>query len=348
MANRVKHNHQYRGGQFVSTLGFGFLIVLLASCSPNSPSIFDPHSLEAGHIANLAWLMFGIATFVFVVVTVLLLAAVVRSRRSELVADISTKKDRRAITWVLIGGAVIPVAVLFIVMVLSVVTEKTIAASNNAAVTIEIVGHRWWWEVHYPDRDITTANEVHIPINEPVLLRVTSADVIHSLWIPQLNGKFDMILGQTNTVSIQATTIGSYRGECAEFCGAQHAHMAFIVVAEEPDQFDKWAAKQAQPAANLDPHSDAMVFEGQQTFLGSSCVYCHTVKGTNASGTLGPDLTHLASRATIGAGILPNTPGNLAGWIINAQAIKPGNFMPPMDLDPDQLQAILAYFQTLQ
>jgi cytochrome c oxidase subunit 2 len=348
MSNRVENNHRWCGEPFMTTLGLVFLIFLLASCSPNTPSMFDTHSLEASRIATLAWLMFGIAAFVFVIITVLLLLVVVRSRRSQLAADIASHKDRRAITWVLIGGAVIPVVVLLIVMTLSVITEKTIAAPNNGSLNIEIVGHRWWWEVHYPDRDITTANDVHIPINQPVLLRVTSADVIHSLWIPQLNGKFDMIPGQTNTVSVQATTVGSYRGECAEFCGMQHAHMAFIVVAEEPDQFDKWAAKQAEPAANLDARSDAMVFEGQQTFLGSSCVYCHTVKGTNASGTLGPDLTHLASRATIGAGILPNTPGNLAGWIINAQAIKPGNFMPPMDLDSDQLQAILAYFQTLQ
>jgi cytochrome c oxidase subunit 2 len=348
MNNRVENHHQWRGGQFMTTLGLGFLIVLLASCSPNTPSIFDPHSLEAGRIANLSWLMFGIAALVFVVITVLLLLVVIRARRSELAADISSKTDRRTIIWILIGGAVIPVAVLFIVMVLSVVTDKANAASDNGTLTIEVVGHRWWWEIHYPDRNITTANEIHIPVNQPVVLRVTSADVIHSLWIPQLNGKFDMIPGQTNSIAIQATTVGSYRGECAEFCGLQHAHMAFIVVAEEPDQFDKWATKQAQPAANLDPHSDAMVFEGQQTFLGSSCVYCHTIKGTNASGTLGPDLTHIASRATIGAGILPNTPGNLAGWIINSQAIKPGNFMPPMALDPDQLQAILAYFQTLQ
>jgi cytochrome c oxidase subunit 2 len=195
---------------------------------------------------------------------------------------------------------------------------------------------------------MVTANEIHIPTNQQVTIHLTSADVIHSLWIPQLNGKFDMIPGQTNTFSIEADRPGMFRGLCAEYCGLQHAHMQFVVVAEDADQFDKWIKNQTNPAPDPDANTEPVIFEGQQAFLGSSCVYCHTIKGTNASGTLGPDLTHLASRATLGAGAIANIPGNLAGWIINSQAIKPGNLMPPMDLDSDQLQSILVYLQTLQ
>lgn len=347
MTNRVEDSHRWHGWKR-TILGLSFFTMLLAACSPSTPSMLDSRGPQADKIASLSWLMFGIAALVFIVITIFLLLAVVRSRRESLIAEASSDTDRRAITWVLVGGAVIPVVVLFAIMFLSITTDPANAAAAGSALNIEVIGHRWWWEVHYPDQSFTTANEIHIPVNQAVVLHVTSADVIHSLWIPQLNGKFDMIPGQTNTVSIQASQTGVYRGECAEFCGMQHAHMSFMVVAEDADQFNKWQTNEQKPAAALDPSNQSAIFEGQQTFLGSSCVYCHTIKGTNASGTLGPDLTHIASRATIGAGVLPNTPGNLAGWIINSQAIKPGNLMPPMDLDSDQLQAILAYFRTLQ
>lgn len=347
MTNRVGNHHRWHDWQY-ATLGFGILIIVLAACSPSTPSMLDSHGPQADKIAALSWLMFGIAALVFIVVTSFLLVAFIRSRRESLIAQASSDMDRRAIMLVLVGGAVIPVVVLFAIMVLSVTADPANAAFDHSALNIEVIGYRWWWEVHYPDQSVTTANEIHIPVNQPVVLHVTSADVIHSLWIPQLNGKFDMIPGQTNTVSIEASNVGVYRGECAEFCGMQHAHMSFMVVAEDANQFNKWQTNQQKPAAALDPSTQSAIFEGQQTFLGSSCVYCHTIKGTNASGILGPDLTHIASRATIGAGVLANTPGNLAGWIINSQAIKPGNLMPPMDLDSDQLQAILAYFRTLQ
>jgi cytochrome c oxidase subunit 2 len=321
------------------------LALLLAACS-GSPSTLDAKGPEAGRIASLSWLMFGAAAVVFVVVTVLLLIAILRARRPETAA--ADPQDRRTLLWVIIGGAVIPAVVLLTLMILSVMVENANAAPETAPITVEVIGHRWWWEVHYPDQHITTANEMHIPVGQPVLMKVTSADVIHSFWVPQLRSKIDMMPGQTNTFPIQADQAGSYRGECGEYCGQQHAHMAFMVVAESADDYNRWVANQQKPAPDPDANKQPTIFEGQQAFLGSSCVYCHTIQGTNASGTLGPDLTHIASRATIGAGILPNTPGNLAGWIINSQAIKPGNLMPPMDLDPNQLQSILAYLETLQ
>ena len=196
------------------------------------------------------------------------------------------------------------------------------------------------------NQNFYTANEIHIPAGQTVTLHVTTADVIHSFWVPELHGKIDLIPGQTNTVTIEADKVGTYRGQCAEFCGAQHAHMAFFVIAQSAEDFNAWLKDQSQPSVN--PKVGSLEQQGQQAFLGSSCVYCHTIQGTNASGHVGPDLTHLASRKTIGSGILPNNPGNLAGWIINSQTIKPGNHMPPINLNGDQIQALLAYLTTLK
>jgi cytochrome c oxidase subunit 2 len=221
-----------------------------------------------------------------------------------------------------------------------------LGGNAEANLDIEIIGHQWWWEVHYTNQDFDTANEIHIPVGQTVTLHVTTADVIHSFWVPELHGKMDLIPGQTNTFTIQADQAGVYRGQCAEFCGAQHAHMAFLVIAESAEDFQTWLDHQSQPGA--EPEVGSLEQQGQQAFLGSACVYCHTIEGTNASGHVGPDLTHLASRRTIASGILPNTPGNLAGWIINSQTIKPGNHMPPMNLNGDQVQALLAYLATLK
>jgi cytochrome c oxidase subunit 2 len=213
-------------------------------------------------------------------------------------------------------------------------------------VDIEVIGHQWWWEIHYSNQNFDTANEIHIPVGQPVTVHVTSADVVHSFWVPELHGKIDLIPGQTNTISLEADQAGVYRGQCAEFCGAQHAHMAILVIAEPAGQFSAWLDNQSR--AGVEPAVGSLEQEGQQAFLGSACVYCHTIKGTNASGKVGPDLTHLGSRLTLGAGTLPNTPGNLAGWTINSQTIKPGNHMPPMDLSAVQVQALLAYLETLK
>jgi cytochrome c oxidase subunit 2 len=193
---------------------------------------------------------------------------------------------------------------------------------------------------------VVAANEIHVPAGRPVQVNVTSEDVIHSFWVPQLMGKLDMIPGKTNTTWLQADQPGAYRGECAEYCGVQHAHMAFLVVAEPPEQFAAWLEGQRQPAAEP---TEPLAREGAQAFAREGCISCHEIRygASPVGGKAGPDLTHLASRRTIGAGLLANNPGNLAGWIANPQALKPGNKMPRLNLDAESLQALVAYLESL-
>jgi cytochrome c oxidase subunit 2 len=217
------------------------------------------------------------------------------------------------------------------------------------AVNIELIGHQWWWEARYhdedPSREFTTANELHIPVGRPVVVTLRSNDVIHSLWIPNLQGKKDLIPGRTATLRLRADRAGTYRGQCAEFCGLEHALMALLVEAEPGERYEAWAAQQRRPAA---APADALARRGQEVFLGKSCVMCHTVTGTTANARLGPDLTHLASRRTIASGMFPNNRGHLAGWILDPQSLKPGVNMPANSLPPDDLQALLAYLETLK
>ncbi|MEX1022002.1 MAG: cytochrome c oxidase subunit II, partial [Dehalococcoidia bacterium] len=225
------------------------------------------------------------------------------------------------------------------------------------ALRIEVHAHQWWWEVRYPDQGdggvtaFTTANEIHIPTGEEVHIDLTSEDVIHSLWVPQLSGKMDLVPGKTNTMYLEATEDGTYQGMCAEFCGLQHARMRFLVVAHPRADFDAWAAAQAEPAgppSEADGADEGELLRGQQVFLGAACVYCHTIEGTSASGTVGPDLTHLGSRATLAGGTIENTPANLAQWVANPPSIKPGTQMPPTSLSGDALNALLAYLESLE
>jgi cytochrome c oxidase subunit 2 len=204
-----------------------------------------------------------------------------------------------------------------------------------------VVGHTFWWEVTYPDLDITTANEIHVPVDQPVRLQLTTEDVIHSFWIPRLHGKVDMIPGTENTLTFTATETGRFRGQCAEFCGIAHAQMVAYVEAQAPDAFDDWVDGQQQDAA-------APATAGQEVFLEAGCAACHTVAGTEAVGGVGPDLTHLASRETLAAGIVPNTRDSLAALILDPWGVKPGIAMPPAELDDAQLAALLDYLQELQ
>lgn len=320
-------------------------LLIGASGCASSPSVLSPQSPNAERVAQLSWVLFAIATVVFVIVLALLLIGIIRARRfkDETSEIVQVKDDRRVISIVLFAGALVPAIVLFGVMIWSISITNANAAPDSPLV-IEVTGHQWWWQLHYVSGNFTTANEIHIPVNQPVTLKLMSADVNHSFWVPELSPKLDLIPGQTNTLTIQADQAGTYRGQCAEYCGLQHANMAFLVIADPPDTYARWVANQQAPAA---ASKDAEVAQGEQVFMQSACVYCHTIRGTSAAGTLGPDLTHLASRRTIGAGVLTNTPGNLAGWVVNSQAIKPGNLMPPMELDATQLQAILAYLHSL-
>jgi cytochrome c oxidase subunit 2 len=317
---------------------------LLGGCA-NIPGALDPKGPAAAEIANLSWLMFGLAAAIFLIVMGILAYILFWRARRETREEPEPNPalDRNFIIW---GGIVIPTIILVALFFFNLRTmAATAAPPESEEIVIEVVGHQYWWEVHYPDQAITTANEIRLPVGRPVQLRLTSIDVIHSLWVPELTGKMDLFPNRVNTFWIQADQAGTYYGECAEFCGIQHAKMAFMVVAEPEEQFAAWLEQQAKPAP--EPTGE-IAQRGQQVFLGSACVYCHTIKGTNASGTLGPDLTHLASRRTLGAGIVPNNSGNLAGWIIDPHSIKPGNLMPPTNLTGPELQALLTYLGTLE
>jgi cytochrome c oxidase subunit 2 len=199
--------------------------------------------------------------------------------------------------------------------------------------------------VRYPDQDIITANEIHVPVGRPLEIGLDSDNVIHSFWVPQLGGKLDLVPGQHNVWRAKATKAGTYRGECAEYCGIQHARMNFLIIAQTPASFDTWALQHQRPPSEPTGQLEA---NGQQVFMRAPCAGCHTIRGTVANGTIGPDLTDIGSRRTLGANTVPNTPGYLAGWVVDSQSIKPGNLMPPIPLNADDLQALLAYLRSLK
>jgi cytochrome c oxidase subunit 2 len=319
------------------------LAALGAGCG-GSQSTLDAESAASSDIAQLWWLMFVGSVVVFAVVLVLVLVAVLR-RRGE--PTDPPDREPRPIWPVAVGGLVVPAVVAVVVFALTLATlpSTSPAAAAHPRFEIDVTGRQWFWDVVYPKLGIRTANELHLPVGVPVRLRVTSADVIHSFWVPELNRKIDMIPGRTNEIALQADRVGVYRGQCAEFCGVQHANMGILVVVEAKTRFDAWTRAQRQPAQS--PKTQEEV-EGQQILLGSACVYCHRIAGTNASGEIGPDLTHFASRQSIGAALLPNTEGYLAGWVLDPQHWKPGNRMPATDLDGDQLQRLLDYLESLR
>jgi cytochrome c oxidase subunit 2 len=227
--------------------------------------------------------------------------------------------------------------------------EALASLPRDKALRIEVIGHQWWWEANYvdpvPGNRVNVANEIHIPIGEPVQIVGTSNDVIHSFWIPSLAGKKDLIPGHATALWLQADKPGAYRGQCAEFCGHQHAKMAVLIVAETRKQFNEWYKKQLLPAA---PPTDSITKVGENVFMSKGCPICHTVGGTRALSGIGPSLTHIGSAYTLAAGSLKNTRGNLAGWIVDPQGIKPGVRMPPNDLSGPELQALLSYLESLK
>jgi cytochrome c oxidase subunit 2 len=249
-----------------------------------------------------------------------------------------------------VGAAVaVTVAIVFLFVIASYWVGRALVAQPAAALNIDVTAQRWWWDVRYrdpvPSREFVTANEIHIPVGRPVELTLRSIDVIHSLWVPNLQGKKDLIPGQVNTLWLQADRPGVFRGQCAEFCGLQHAHMALQLLAEPEDEFARWQAQQLEPAP--EPATDEQR-KGRHVFMTSSCVLCHAIAGTRAGGVAGPNLTHVASRRSLAAGTIPNTRGHLAGWIVDPQLRKPGNNMPPNPLRGDELQALLSYLETLR
>jgi len=313
-------------------------------------SAMDPAGVQANEIHHLWNIFLCVAIVVYIITMAFALAAILRARKRD--APIVDPASERRAAIAVSSGAAITIITLFALLVSSVATGHTVGTLGRLGtghLEIEVDGHQWWWEVTYPNAEpqkaIKTANEIHIPIGRPVELRLATRDVIHSLWIPNLHGKRDLIPGRVNKFWIEADRRGIYRAQCAEFCGMQHANMALVVVAESKEDFERWQEHQrtAAPEA-LSPAQQ----RGRAAFLSLPCVNCHAITGVDAYATVGPDLTHVASRLTLGAGTLVNNKGNLSGWIVNAQALKPGSQMPPNEMDAQQLNDLVAYLESLR
>lgn len=325
----------------------------LSGCRGAS-SVLDPAGPQAARIEAYWWLIAGVSALVLVGVTLAMLYAVWHRRQRphaepEPFPPPGLEHRRGRIVGTLVALTVI---VLGGLLAASFATDRAIAAFGAGygdALQIEVIGHQWWWEVHYadpvPGRWAVTANEIHIPVGRTVKLLLNAHDVIHSFWVPNLAGKQDLIPGYAAYLTFRADRAGVFRGQCAEFCGYQHAKMGLLVVAEPPADFAAWLDRQRSPAALP---ADARQQRGLAVFLARDCGFCHAVQGTGAAGKSAPDLTHLAGRQTLAATALPNTPGHLAAWIVDPQTAKPGNHMPPHDLDPADLEDLLAYLGSLR
>lgn len=312
-------------------------------------NIFKPLSAPAESVYEISLLTLIICSVIFLVVGGLLAYAVVRFREKP--GDDGTEppqiygSNQLEMAW-----TIIPILIVFVLVL---VTARTTADVQNAklpadALKVRVVGHQWWWEIHYPDHGVVTANELHIPVSRrdqsrPTALTLESADVIHSFWVPQLAGKTDVIPNRSNAMWVEPYATGTYLGNCAEYCGTQHAKMMLRVVVESPEDFAKWIASQKAPVID-----DPSVRAGRDLFMSTSCVNCHRVAGTAAVGVFGPDLTRLMTRETLAAGAAPNTPDKLRAWIRDPQTIKPGCLMPDMQLREDDVTRIVAYLQTLK
>lgn len=312
-------------------------------------SIFDPVSTPASQIDTVAYFVLAITGVIFVIVGGLLAYSIVRYRTR-------TGDDGREPPQVYgsnpIEFAWTTVPVL-IVLVLILVTARTTYMVQDAprppgTLSVRVIGHQWWWEFRYPSLGIVTANELHVPLSDqaeptPTFLELESADVAHSFWVPRLAGKTDVIPNRKNVMWIDPHRAGTYLGQCGEFCGTEHAMMLLRVVVEPRADFERWAEAQAQP-----PVREASAMRGREIFETTACVNCHTIRGTDAAGRFGPDLTHLMTRQTLGAGVAMNTPEHLKTWVINPGTMKPGALMPAMNLGDRDLEDLVAYLATLR
>jgi cytochrome c oxidase subunit 2 len=318
-----------------------------------SQHVLEPAGPQAAEIAGLWWLTFAICAVVFVAVLAAFLYSLWRAPR----ADAATPPDLSSLEapepgarFSVVSGVAISIVGLTAILAASIAADRALVGLDlHDALHVEVTAHQWWWNLHYDDpqtdRAFTTANELHIPVGRPVIVTLKSDDVIHSFWVPNLAGKKDLIPGYTSTLQLRADQAGTYRGQCAEFCGLQHAFMAFVVVAEPAEKFDAWVEAQRQPAAQ--PSGDDEK-RGRELFLSGPCMLCHAVRGTPAGARKAPDLTHVASRQTLAAGTIANTPSNLAAWILDPHKIKPGVNMPAHPLAADDLRALLAYLESLR
>jgi cytochrome c oxidase subunit 2 len=311
-------------------------------------SVLEPAGIQAASILSLWHLTLVLCTLVFAAVLLALGLALRRAARARHPSpdEAAGRRARRAVA----AGAIASALLLAGLVAVDILTDRALSRlPASDALRIELVGHQWWWEAHYRDGDgrtaFSVANELHVPVGRPVVIALKSADVIHSFWVPSLHGKKDMLPGRAAAITLRADREGRFRGQCAEFCGLEHALMALTVTALAPQRYAQWEAQQRRPAAApAEPQAE----RGLALFLDAGCARCHTVRGTGAEGALGPDLTHLASRATLGAGTVANERATLAAWIVQPQALKPGSTMPASRLPPEDVRALVAYLEGLR
>jgi cytochrome c oxidase subunit II len=320
----------------------------LAQASP-VPSIFRPASTPADSIQRLSLFVLVITGLIFAVVFTLLVLAVVKFRQR---ADDDGREpaqvygsNQMELAWTVVPCLIVLVLFLATARVIYSVQE---AAAPPEAIHLTAIGHQYWWEFRYPELQVVTANELHVPLSDrdhptPSFIQLLSADTDHSFWVPQLAGKTDLIPNHPNSMWVDPHATGMYIGQCAQYCGVQHAKMLLRVYVDSPQRFREWAAAQRLPA-----RANESVARGREIFLKTSCINCHSISGTVANGLFGPDLTHLMSRDTIAAGAALNTHENLVEWIRNPDSIKPGSLMPAMNLNEQDLQAVTAYLESLE
>ena len=321
---------------------------LLSACS-GPQSVLDPQGPHADNLARLFWIFTVISAVIWLAVMVVLVLGLARRVPNRLdPLALEPRAERRSL--VVVGGAVVATALTVIALTaLSYFSQRKLFARENPGVTVKVTGYQWWWDVRYesesPDRTFTTANEIYVPVGVPVTVKLTGYDVIHSFWVPSLTGKQDLIPGQDNEIQFVASRPGVYRGQCAEFCGWQHAHMGMFVVALPRPEFEAWAEEQRTPAARPE---DAEGQKGAELFVSKACVMCHTIRGTSAGSRVGPDLTHFASRKSIASATLPMSRGNIAAWVVDPQGIKPGVNMPNVSIAADELDPLVSYLAGLR
>ena len=336
-------------------LGAVFLACLFAPAAfGQSPTnIFDPAGTPAKSIFSVSMLVLGITLAIFLIVGGLLLYALIRFRHRPEDSDREPAQiygsNQIELSWTVIP--ILIVVMLFLSTTRVILDTQAIAKPNNA-LNVTVIGHQFWWEYRYPGLGVVAANELHVPVSDPAhptptYLTLSSADVDHSFWIPRLAGKTDLIPNRVNTMWIDPAAAGLYLGQCAQYCGTQHAKMLLRVYADSPADFAAWIDHQKQPAVQ-DFSGDSAATQGQAVFMQNACINCHTISGTAATGRFGPDLTHLASRDTLASGAIPNSPENLRKWIDNPDSIKPGSLMPPMHLNDHDLDLITAYLAKLR
>ncbi len=347
-----------RGSKIHARVLLSAALLCVAGCNDPQTTLRG-HGLAAIRISHLSWLM----TILFLIVSLIMWALIATAfyKRRGTLAEHAPIDSEGGEIWVVIGGLAIPFIVLTLLFVLglSLLSDfpihgmrgpMTVSAAEAMKPEIRITGHQWWWQIDYlnadPSKAFTTANELHLPAGRPMYIEVVTKDVMHSLWIPALHGKVDMIPGLANYILIQSSQPGTYEGQCAEYCGEQHAHMRLLAVVQEPPQYEAWLQEQRQPAA--EPATPEAI-AGKNLFLSSPCIACHQVRGTGAAGVLGPDLTHIGSRQLIGADSFPNNNAYLEAWVTNAQSLKPGCLMPDLpQFDGTQLLDLVAYLRQLK